>query len=46
MRVQMCNGMGVDSAAYLTAILDGDMPAGYDLQDLVVVTAMRTCWSS
>jgi hypothetical protein len=49
--VVQTNGMGVDSAAWLTAVLRGDMPAPFDLRDLVVVTAMtgdesdRTRWA-
>lgn len=49
--VMQTHGMGVDSAAWLTAVLRGDMPAGFDLADLIVVTAMtgdesrRTRWA-
>jgi hypothetical protein len=49
--VTMSNGMGVDSAAWLTAILTGDLPRPFDLADLTVVTAMtgdeypRTKWA-
>lgn len=33
-------GMGVDSAAWLTAVLRGDIARDFELADLVVVTAM------
>lgn len=40
MLVAQTHGMSVDSTAWLTAVLRGDMPAGFDLADLTVVTAM------
>lgn len=49
--VVQTNGMGVDSAAWLTAVLRGDIAIDFDLADLVVVTAMtgdeseRTRWA-
>ncbi|MEU1811729.1 hypothetical protein [Micromonospora aurantiaca (nom. illeg.)] len=40
MRVTQTHGMGVDSAAWLSGVLRGELPFGHDLADLTVVTAM------